>query len=63
MFDDDTSPLVPIQHVIGMELDALSVHELEERLALLRDEIARLEAELATKGSTLAAAESLFSRG
>jgi len=36
---------------------------LSERIALLREEIARLEAERAAKGTTKSAAEALFRRG
>lgn len=50
-------------HEIGQDLSMLSVGELEERIAVLRDEIARLEAEMAAKGATLTAAEALFRRG
>ncbi|SFO49171.1 Uncharacterized small protein, DUF1192 family [Mesorhizobium sp. NFR06] len=50
-------------HEIGQDLSLLSVDELAERIALLRDEIARLEAERAAKGATKSAAEALFRRG
>lgn len=49
-------------HEIGQDISTLSVAELQHRIGLLRDEIARLEAELAAKGSTRAAAEALFRR-
>jgi uncharacterized small protein (DUF1192 family) len=49
-------------HEIGQDISTLSVAELENRIGLLREEIARLEAELAAKGSTRAAAEALFRR-
>lgn len=49
-------------HEIGQDLSLLSVGELADRIAVLKDEIARLEAELAAKGSTKAAAEALFRR-
>ena len=41
----------------------LSVSELSERITMLREEIARLEAELQAKDSTKSAAEALFRRG
>jgi uncharacterized small protein (DUF1192 family) len=50
-------------HEIGQDLSLLSVTELTERIALLREEIARLEGELAAKGTTRTAAEALFRRG
>lgn len=61
MFDEDV--LRPkAAHEIGMDLSTLSEHELAERVEVLKTEIARLETELASKGSSRAAAESLFSR-
>lgn len=50
-------------HEIGQDLALLSVGELTERIALLREEIARLEVELRAKDSTKSAAEALFRRG
>lgn len=47
-------------HEIGMPLDTLSLHEFDERLKLLRDEIARLEAARDRKRAALDAAGSLF---
>jgi uncharacterized small protein (DUF1192 family) len=49
-------------HEIGQDLSALSVGELGERIALLQDEIARLEAERTAKGATRSAADALFRR-
>ncbi len=62
IFDDEPRKK-PKPHEIGQDLSLLSVGELSERIGLLRDEIARLEAELAAKGSTKTAAEALFRRG
>ena len=62
IFDDE--PKKPVRvHEIGQDLSLLSVGELAERIGLLQAEIARLEAELSTKGTTKAAAEALFRRG
>ena len=47
--DDDDRPKKKITHEIGQELTLLSVGELTERVALLKEEIARLEANMATK--------------
>ena len=40
---DDDRPKKKIVHEIGQDLTLLSVGELNERIALLKDEIARLE--------------------
>ena len=61
--EDDDKPRRKISHEIGQDLSLLSVDELSERIALLREEIARLEAERAAKGTTKSAAEALFRRG
>lgn len=47
-------------HEIGQDLSLLSVGELTERIALLRDEVARLQPEIAAKGATRTAADALF---
>jgi uncharacterized small protein (DUF1192 family) len=62
IFDDE--PTKPVRvHVIGQDLSRLSAGELTERIDQMKAEIARLEAELSTKGATKAAAEALFRRG
>lgn len=59
--DDDMKPRPkPPEHVVGQDLSTLSVHELKERIQILRDEIARLEADMAAKQSSRSAAESIF---
>ena len=61
LIDDD--PLAPVRkpsHEIGQPLEALSVDELDERIALLRAEIARLEQIRAAKQASRAAADSFF---
>jgi len=62
IFDDEPKKK-PRPHEIGQDLSLLSVGDLTERIGILRDEIARLEAELQTKDSTKSAAEALFRRG
>jgi uncharacterized small protein (DUF1192 family) len=60
---DDDEPRKPaLVHLIGQDLSLLSVDELAERISQLQGEIARLEIELKSKGSTKAAAEALFRR-
>ena len=61
MFDDDR-PLKPAAATPGEDLSLLSLHELEERISLYRAEIARIEADLAAKQSSRAAAEDVFRR-
>jgi uncharacterized small protein (DUF1192 family) len=60
--DDDNRPKKKIAHEIGQELALLSVRELDERVALLKEEIARLEADKVKKQSTRSAADQFFKR-
>lgn len=50
----------PSQHSLGEPLDALSVDELTERIALLQEEIVRLEAARERKSASRAAADAFF---
>lgn len=59
-FDDEDRPKKKIAHEIGQNLYLLSVDELNERIALLRDEIARLEADIKSKQSSRSAADQFF---
>ena len=59
MFDDDAVKR-PRGHEVGMPIDAMSVEELEERIGLLKAEIARLEQAIAARNKTRSEAESLF---
>ncbi len=60
--DDDDRPKKKIAHEIGQELTLLSVAELDGRIALLREEIARLEADIKSKQASLSAADQFFKR-
>jgi len=60
--DPDELPKKKISHEIGQELALLSVGELKERIALLKDEIARLEAEMTRKNASKSAADTFFKR-
>jgi uncharacterized small protein (DUF1192 family) len=62
LFDDDR-PKPKRAHEIGQDLSLLSVGDLDERIGILKAEIARLEADKVTKQSTRMAAESLFKLG
>jgi uncharacterized small protein (DUF1192 family) len=59
IFEDD-APKKKTAHEIGSDLSLLSVDELKNRIALLKTEITRLEAECEKKASGRKAAESLF---
>lgn len=59
-FLEDERPKKPTAHEIGADLSMLSVDELESRIRLLREEIARLEAEKDRKAAGRRAADSLF---
>ncbi|NVD41536.1 DUF1192 domain-containing protein [Ensifer sp. HO-A22] len=59
LFDED-QPKKKLVHEIGSDLSLLSVDELTLRIALLNEEIGRLEAERERKSASRSAAESLF---
>ena len=60
--DDDDRPKKKIAHEIGQDLSLLSVEELGYRVQLMRDEIARLEADMAQKRTKRAAADQFFKK-
>jgi uncharacterized small protein (DUF1192 family) len=60
--DPDDLPKRKITHDIGQELGLLSVAELTERIELLKEEIARLEAEKAKKHVSKSAADLFFKK-
>jgi uncharacterized small protein (DUF1192 family) len=60
--DDDDRPKKKIVHEIGQDLTLLSVKELHERIALMRDEIARLEADITRKQASRSAADQFFKK-
>lgn len=59
--DDDRPKKTPV-HELGQNLELLSVGELTARIAMLRDEIARLEADITKKQASRSAADSIFKR-
>jgi uncharacterized small protein (DUF1192 family) len=61
-FDDDDRPKKKIAHEIGQDLTLLSVAELNERIALMHEEIARLESDIAKKQSSRSAADMFFKK-
>ncbi len=58
--EDDDRPKKKIVHEIGQELALLSVEELNERMALLKDEIVRLEQARAKKLASRMVADQFF---
>lgn len=61
-FLDDDRPKKKATAQPGENLADLSVEELKERIVLYRDEIERLERDIAAKEKHLKAAESFFRR-
>ena len=57
---EDDRPKKKLAHEIGQDLALLSVEELSERIALLNDEIARLQDALAKKRASRSAADQFF---
>src|SRR5467141_4313746 len=55
--DDDDRPKRKITHDVGQDLALLSVEELGERIALLNEEIARLEQAMAKKRASRTTAD------
>ena len=58
--DLDDAPKKPAGMVIGENLDAVSVAELEQRIQSLESEIMRLRAEIAKKQASRNAADAFF---
>jgi uncharacterized small protein (DUF1192 family) len=60
--DDDDRPKKRIAHEIGADLSLISVEELRERIVLMKEEIARLEADIGRKEVSKSAADAFFKR-
>lgn len=60
VFDDEPVKRQFTSHEMGQDLSALSVHELNERIELLRAEILRLEATRDAKSQSRNAADAFF---
>jgi uncharacterized small protein (DUF1192 family) len=58
--DEDDRPKKKTVHEIGQDLTLLSVAELNDRIVLLTEEIARLQAALASKQASRSAADRFF---
>lgn len=61
-FDEDDKPKKPPVHEIGQDLTLLSAGELADRVALLKGEIARLEADMGKKQALKSAADMFFKK-
>jgi uncharacterized small protein (DUF1192 family) len=61
-FDDEDAPKKKPTHEIGQDLTLLSAGELANRVALLKDEIARLEADIEKKRAVKSAADLFFKK-
>jgi uncharacterized small protein (DUF1192 family) len=60
--DDDDRPKKKIVHEIGQDLALLSIKELQERIALLNEEIGRLQAAIASKQGSRNVADQFFKK-
>ena len=60
--DDDDRPKKKIVHEIGQDLALISVKELQERIALLKSEITRLEADINRKEASRNVADQFFKK-
>lgn len=58
--DDDDRPRPKVTHQLGQDLSLLSLDDLNERVAALEAEIARLKVEAAKKRASKDAAASFF---
>jgi uncharacterized small protein (DUF1192 family) len=62
VMDEDLLPKKKISHEIGQDLALLSVGELAERVAILKDEIARIEAAITGKQASRTTAAQFFKK-
>jgi uncharacterized small protein (DUF1192 family) len=60
--DEDDRPKKKIVHEIGQDLALLSIKELEERIALLKEEIGRLQTNIASKQGSRSVADQFFKK-
>jgi uncharacterized small protein (DUF1192 family) len=60
--DDEDRPKKKIVHELGQDLTLLSVAELNERIALLKEETGRLETDIKSKQASKSAADLFFKK-
>lgn len=58
-FDEDGPKKIPT-HAIGQDLGPLSLEELSGRIAMLKDEITRIEAAMSAKRASADVADAFF---
>ncbi|WP_306048136.1 DUF1192 domain-containing protein [Oceaniradius stylonematis] len=58
--DDEKQTASTAAHVIGRDIASMSVDELERTIDRLREEIARIEAEIDARAVTRSAADAIF---
>jgi uncharacterized small protein (DUF1192 family) len=61
-FNEDDRPKRKPVHEIGQDLALLSIEELSDRISLLNDEVARLQAALEKKRASRSTADQFFKR-
>jgi uncharacterized small protein (DUF1192 family) len=62
MREEDDRPKKKLAHEIGQDLSTISVAELAERIALLKEEITRLETAMKAKDAAKNAADMFFKK-
>jgi uncharacterized small protein (DUF1192 family) len=62
VLEEEDRPKKKPVHEIGQDLALLSVEELNDRISLLNDEVARLQAALEKKRASRSAADQFFKR-
>ena len=62
LIEDEPPKKKKSAHELGEDLSTLSLHELDERIVLLKAEIERIEAALRSKRASADAAASFFKR-
>jgi uncharacterized small protein (DUF1192 family) len=60
--DEDDRPKRKPVHEVGQDLSLLSIEELSDRIALLNDEVTRLQAALEKKRASRSTADQFFKR-
>jgi len=60
--EEDDRSKKKLVHEIGQDLALLSVEELDDRISLLNDEVARLQAAVAKKRASRSAADLFFKK-